>query len=55
VMRLRGTILKTKVAGHNPTPNLADWNQDGRLDLIVGSEDGMLYYFERSYIEAVNR
>lgn len=55
IMRRRGTILKATLAGHNPTPNVADWNQDGKLDLIVGSEDGMLYYFERSYIEAVNR
>lgn len=54
VMTPRGTILKTKLAGHNPTPNAADWNGDGRLDLLVGAEDGFLYYFERSYIDAVN-
>ncbi|MBA3438517.1 MAG: VCBS repeat-containing protein, partial [Pyrinomonadaceae bacterium] len=51
VMHLRGTIIKVKLAGHNPTPNAADWNGDGRLDLIVGAEDGFLYYFERSYIQ----
>jgi hypothetical protein len=54
VMTPRGTILKAKLAGHNPTPNAADWNGDGRLDLLVGAEDGFLYYFERSYIDAVN-
>jgi hypothetical protein len=51
VMHLRGTIIKVKLAGHNPTPNAADWNGDGRLDLIVGAEDGFFYYFERSYIQ----
>ncbi len=52
VMELRGPILKVRIAGHNPTPNAADWNGDGRLDLLVGAEDGFFYYFERSYIEA---
>jgi hypothetical protein len=52
VMQLRGTIVKAKLAGHNPTPNAADWNGDGRPDLLVGAEDGFFYYFERSYIDA---
>lgn len=51
IMRLRGTILKEKIAGHNPTPNAADWNGDGRPDLLVGAEDGFFYFFERSYID----
>jgi hypothetical protein len=51
VMVLRGTIVKAKLSGHNPTPNAADWNGDGRLDLLVGGEDGFFYYFERSYID----
>lgn len=55
VMQLRGTILKARLAGHNPTPNAADWNGDGRLDLLVGAEDGFFYYFERSYIEGQGR
>ena len=51
VMKLRGLVLKTKFQGHNPTPNVADWNGDGRPDLIVGAEDGFFYYFERSFID----
>jgi hypothetical protein len=52
VLELRGTILKHKIAGHNPTPNAADWNGDGKLDLLVGAEDGFFYYFDRNYIDA---
>lgn len=56
VMHHRGTIIKVKLAGHNPTPNAADWNGDGLLDLIVGAEDGFFYYFDRSYIqESINQ
>ncbi len=51
VMELRGTIVKADLAGHSPTPNVADWNGDGKLDLIVGAEDGFFYYFERSFID----
>ncbi|MBC7856771.1 MAG: VCBS repeat-containing protein, partial [Pirellulaceae bacterium] len=54
VMTARGTILTAKLSGHNPTPNVADWNGDGRLDLLVGAEDGFFYYFDRNYIDAVN-
>jgi hypothetical protein len=46
VMTYRGAVLQAKLAGHNPTPNAADWNGDGRLDLLVGAEDGFFYYFE---------
>ena len=52
VMALRGKlIVHASLAGHNATPNLADWNGDGRLDLVIGAEDGFFYYFERSFLE----
>ncbi|HWQ52365.1 MAG TPA: VCBS repeat-containing protein [Bryobacteraceae bacterium] len=51
VMEPRGPILTTIIQGHSPTPNVADWNGDGKPDLIVGAEDGFFYYFERSFIE----
>lgn len=55
VMENRGLLVPAKLPGHNPTPNLADWNGDGRLDLIVGAEDGFFYYFDGRYIDALRR
>jgi hypothetical protein len=50
-MKPRGTLVKAKLAGHNPTPNVADWNGDGKLDVLVGAEDGFFYFFDRRYID----
>ncbi len=56
VMQPRGAIIKTTtLRGHSPTPNVADWNGDGKLDVIVGAEDGFFYFFDRNYIEASRR
>ena len=54
VMLLRGLFARAKLPGHNPTPNLADWNGDGKLDLIVGAEDGFFYFFDGRYLETLN-
>lgn len=55
VMQSRGTLVRAKLAGHNPTPNLADWDGDGKLDLIVGAEDGFFYYFDGRYMAHLAR
>jgi hypothetical protein len=55
VMKLRGLLVKARLAGHNPTPNVADWNGDGKLDVLVGAEDGFFYFFDRRYIDAAGR
>jgi hypothetical protein len=51
VFVFRGDLVSRKLPGHNPCPNVADWNGDGRLDLIIGAEDGFLYYFERRFLD----
>jgi len=42
-----GTIDERKLAGHTTAPAVVDWNRDGAPDLLVGAEDGFLYYLRR--------
>lgn len=55
VMEPRGTVIQASLAGHNPTPCVSDWNGDGKVDLIIGAEDGFFYYFDGRYIEESRR
>jgi hypothetical protein len=48
----RGDVVDRPLYGHNPCPALADWNGDGRLDLLIGAQDGFLYIFDHAYINA---
>ncbi len=50
----RGDLADRMLSGHNPTPNIADWNGDGRPDLMIGAEDGHFYYFDRRYLDALS-
>ena len=52
VMAARGLLTRAPLAGHNPTPNAADWNGDGKLDLLIGAEDGFFYFFDRRFIDS---
>ena len=51
VFVFRGDLVPRKLPGHNPCPNVADWNGDGRPDLLIGAEDGFLYYFDRRFLD----
>jgi hypothetical protein len=46
VLKNRGLINKRNVAGHTSSPTVVDWNKNGVPDLLVGAEDGRLYYAE---------
>jgi hypothetical protein len=40
----QGAVTSRILAGHTTSPTLVDWNRDGLLDLLIGAEDGFLYY-----------
>ena len=51
VLAFRGNLVKRKIPGHSPAADAADWTGDGKLDLIIGGEDGFLYFFDRNFLE----
>ncbi|MEO8494714.1 MAG: VCBS repeat-containing protein, partial [Planctomycetota bacterium] len=42
--RDEGPVDETRLAGHTTSPTIVDWDRDGRPDLVIGAEDGHLYY-----------
>ncbi len=47
--RNRGALTERKLAGHTTSPTTVDWNKDGKPELLVGAEDGHLYYLNNEY------
>ena len=39
-----GPVSKQRLAGHTTSPTTVDWDGDSIRDLLVGGEDGYLYY-----------
>lgn len=39
-----GPVTDHILAGHTTSPTMVDWDADGRPDLLIGAEDGFLYY-----------
>ncbi|MGH7128731.1 MAG: FG-GAP repeat domain-containing protein, partial [Planctomycetaceae bacterium] len=44
VLKNMGPLDDRKLAGHTSSPTVVDWNADGVPDLLIGAEDGFLYY-----------
>ncbi|WP_431192168.1 FG-GAP repeat domain-containing protein [Rhodopirellula bahusiensis] len=44
VLKRIGNLARRNVAGHTASPAICDFNRDGKLDLIVGSENGRIYH-----------
>jgi hypothetical protein len=40
----QGPLTPAKLEGHDTCPTVADWNGDGKLELLIGAEDGHYYY-----------
>jgi len=45
----QGMVDNRILAGHTTSPTVVDWNRDGVPDLLVGAEDGFLYYLKNPY------
>lgn len=41
------------LAGHTTSPTVVDWNKDGIVDLLVGAEDGFLYYMKNPHTKSI--
>ncbi|MCA9179387.1 MAG: exo-alpha-sialidase [Planctomycetales bacterium] len=48
VLKKVGNLAKRNVAGHTSSPAACDFNRDGRPDLLIGAENGRLYYIEHA-------
>lgn len=43
-----GNISNILLEGHTTCPTPVDWDGDGRYDLLLGAEDGHLYFFKNN-------
>lgn len=48
VLEYMGRVLSQTLMGHTDGPVVSDFNKDGVPDLLVGTETGQFYYWERS-------
>ncbi|MHC4535515.1 MAG: FG-GAP repeat domain-containing protein [Planctomycetota bacterium] len=54
VFTWRGELIKKQIAissEHSTTPEVVDFDGDGRLDLFLGGEDGRIECYHRAFIE----
>lgn len=49
VFRDCGTMYNLRIAFHTTCPTVCDWDKDGNLDVLVGAEDGHLYYLNHKF------
>ena len=51
VLQYMGRVLSKTLMGHTDGPVATDFNKDGIPDLLVGTETGTFYYWQRSSFE----
>ena len=44
-----GPVDEQRLAGHTTSPTVVDWDGNGKPDLLVGAEDGFLYYLSNPH------
>jgi len=44
-----GMVDERMLAGHSTSPTVVDWDRDGVPELLVGAEDGHLYYMRNPH------
>ncbi len=49
----QGMVESRILAGHTTSPTVVDWDKDNIPDLLVGAEDGFLYYMKNPHRKAV--
>ena len=42
-----GDVSDHRLAGHTTSPTVVDFDRNGQPDLLIGAEDGFLYYLKR--------
>ncbi|MCB9502460.1 MAG: VCBS repeat-containing protein [Deferribacteres bacterium] len=47
ILQYMGRIISRTLMGHTDGPVVTDWNRDGVPDLLVGTESGVLYFWQR--------
>jgi hypothetical protein len=40
----KGQVDELRLAGHSTKPTIVDWDKNNIPDLLIGAEDGFLYY-----------
>lgn len=48
VLKKVGNLANRNVAGHTSSPTACDFDQDGKPDLVVGAENGRIYYIKHA-------
>ncbi len=51
VLQYMGRVISKTLMGHTDGPVVSDFNKDGIPDLLVGTETGVFYYWERDNID----
>ena len=51
VLQYMGRVASRTLMGPTDGPEVADWNKDGIPDLLVGAENGVFYYWQRSSVD----